>query len=112
MSDFRRGSARFDHDGSASSRSEGGARGFRALVRTGQDGLGTAFLGEVARAAAAIEEAPATWSVVEKTRGIRRFVLTRFPYVPLCRIDPNAVILLAVARTGRRPGYWRGRRVP
>ena len=39
-------------------------------------------------------------------------VVDVFPFVVLYRIDEkrHAVIIVAVAHTRRRPGYWRGRR--
>jgi len=77
-----------------------------------QEGLGAAFLAEVARAAATIEEAPATWPLFRKSTGIRRFLRARFPYALLYRSDSDAVVVLAVAHTKRRPGYWRARRLP
>ena len=42
----------------------------------------------------------------------RRAVVDVFPFVVLYRIDEkrHAVIIVAVAHTRRRPGYWRGRR--
>ncbi len=36
--------------------------------------------------------------------------VSRFPYVLIVRrVDDNKVMVVAVAHTSRRPGYWRGR---
>lgn len=40
---------------------------------------------------------------------LRRFVLHRFPYVIVYLVDPGEIVVLAVAHTRRRPGYWRRR---
>lgn len=77
-----------------------------------QSGLGGAFLSEVSRAIATIEGAPAAWTLFRKSRRIRRFLLTRFPYALLYRADVDAIVIVAVAHTKRLPGYWRARRLP
>ncbi len=43
---------------------------------------------------------------------VYRFVrVRRFPYVLIFRDrSPESVMVMAVAHTSRRPGYWRGRR--
>ncbi len=47
-----------------------------------------------------------------KLTGAYRYVrVNRFPYVLIFRqTAPNAVMVVAVAHTSRRPGYWRGRK--
>jgi toxin ParE1/3/4 len=77
-----------------------------------QIGLGAAFLDEISLAVVAVSEAPRTWPVVSKRRQIRRFLLTRFPFALLFVSLPDAVVVLAVAHTKRRPFYWRARRLP
>ena len=77
-----------------------------------QAGLGIAFLVEVVRATAAIEATPATWPFVRKSRRIQRFLLARFPYAVLYQVVPDAIVVVAVGHTRRRPGYWRARRIP
>lgn len=45
------------------------------------------------------------------TGGYRYVRVGRFPYVlAFRRIDSDAVLVVAVAHTSRRPGYWRRRR--
>lgn len=41
---------------------------------------------------------------------IRRFVLRKFPYSIIYSIEPDCVMILAVAHQRREPGYWRERR--
>jgi toxin ParE1/3/4 len=40
---------------------------------------------------------------------LRRYVLRRFPYVLVYLVEPGEIVVLAVAHTHRRPGYWRRR---
>jgi plasmid stabilization system protein ParE len=42
-------------------------------------------------------------------RGAKRLVLRRFPYAIIVRERADEVIVIAVAHTSRRPGYWRDR---
>ncbi|MGE3273454.1 MAG: type II toxin-antitoxin system RelE/ParE family toxin [Chloroflexota bacterium] len=41
--------------------------------------------------------------------GTRKFLLRRFPFMIVYRLDGGAVQVIAIAHTGRRPGYWRDR---
>ena len=49
-----------------------------------------------------IVEAPDRWPI---DLGVRRALLSRFPYSVLYRDEPLRVLLLAVAHARRRPGY-------
>lgn len=40
---------------------------------------------------------------------LRRVLVPGFPYCLLYRIEPERILVLAVARLRRRPGYWRRR---
>jgi hypothetical protein len=40
---------------------------------------------------------------------VRRFLLPRFPFAVAYVIRGDDVLVLAIAHTRRRPGYWRGR---
>lgn len=79
---------------------------------TEQAGLGQAFISEVSKGIAAIEEAPTSWPTARNQRAIRRFLLARFPFAILFRANALGVLVLAVAHTRRRPFYWRARRLP
>lgn len=39
----------------------------------------------------------------------RRVLTTRFPYALIHRTPPDEIVIVAVAHTSRRPGYWRDR---
>ncbi len=70
-------------------------------------GLGLDYLSEIERAVKAIAESPDTWPVIEGE--LRRRLVRRFPFGLLYRIDPEEVVIIAVAHLRKRPGYWRER---
>ncbi|TMA90118.1 MAG: hypothetical protein E6J77_07075 [Deltaproteobacteria bacterium] len=43
------------------------------------------------------------------SRRLRRFLVRRFPYGLLYRVESDQIFIVAVAHLRRRPGYWRGR---
>ncbi|HEV8132341.1 MAG TPA: type II toxin-antitoxin system RelE/ParE family toxin [Acidobacteriota bacterium] len=65
------------------------------------------FAEELDVAAAQIENSPTTWPIHE--HNTRRFLLRRFPYSVVYRVDATRVVIVAVAHAHRRPGYWRDR---
>ena len=65
------------------------------------------FADELDVATAAIERAPETWPPYD--HGTRRFLLRRFPYFLVYRVEPERVVIVAVAHAHRRPGYWKDR---
>jgi toxin ParE1/3/4 len=69
-----------------------------------------AFLTELDNAITRIAEAPETWP--RYRRGTRRFVLRRFPFSVVYRVEDEAIYVVAVAHAKRRPEYWRGRKKP
>lgn len=71
-------------------------------------GLGSELLREVDRAIDAIRRAPERWPVCPHDARAKWFVLSRFPFalVYLARSEAE-VVVVAVAHTKRRPGYWR-----
>jgi plasmid stabilization system protein ParE len=64
-----------------------------------------AFLAELDDAVARIERSPLAFPLyLENTR---RFLLKKFPYFVVYRASQDgAVLIVAVAHTSRRPGYW------
>jgi len=70
-------------------------------------GLGEDYLREVERAVAAIIESPKTWPIVEGE--LRRRLVKRFPFGILYSVDPNEIVVVAVAHLRRKPGYWKDR---
>jgi len=65
------------------------------------------FVAEVEAAIATILRIPAAWPAFD--HGTRRYLLRRFPYSVVYRIDPDRILIVAVAHGHRRPGYWRTR---
>lgn len=52
-----------------------------------------------------IQQFPLLWPVYEGEYW--RYLLQRFPYGLVYRIDPKKVFILAVAHLHRHPGYWK-----
>lgn len=70
-------------------------------------GLGHAFLDAVEAALAMLRDNPMLgWS---DPRGRRRWLIRRFPYMIIYRIEGSFLHVLAVAHTSRKPGYWESR---
>lgn len=66
-----------------------------------------AFALHMEHALSTISESPETWPTV---RGeVRRYVLTRYPFSVLYRLEANHVFVTAIAHQSRRPGYWHDR---
>jgi len=66
-----------------------------------------AFLSDVYGALESISAAPQRWP--KYLHGTRRFVLHRFPFSVVYLDDSDFVIVVAVAHSKRKPGYWKGR---
>ena len=75
-----------------------------------QEGLGDELLEEVSRALSVISASPTTWPVVRRASGLRRFLLSRFPYTIIYAEAESYIRVFAFAHQKRRPGYWRKRR--
>ena len=65
------------------------------------------FLVEVGLALDIIQEAPERWPLFR--RGLRRYVLSAFPYSIVYRVSPETIDVYAVAHAKRRILYWRKR---
>lgn len=70
-------------------------------------GLGNDFLDEIEKGIQHIQEQPFAAPVLQG--GIRRRLLSRFPFGILYADKPDQVIVVAVMHLKRRPGYWVGR---
>ena len=70
-------------------------------------GLVADYLSEVERAVQTIAESPTTWPVIKGE--LRRRLIRRFPFGILYRIEPEEIVIIAVAHLRRRPWYWRKR---
>jgi plasmid stabilization system protein ParE len=69
--------------------------------------LGTRFRAECDSAVARILQTPNRWRILEKD--VRRFLMARFPYSILYRIEGEEVRILVVKHHSRHPDYWKGR---
>jgi len=66
------------------------------------------FRDEVQRALHVLYEHPAMGRA--GTRSNRSFVVHRYPYSVVYRIQSDTLRVVAIASHSRRPGYWAGRR--
>jgi plasmid stabilization system protein ParE len=62
---------------------------------------------ELDEAEAAILERPEAWPTGE--HGTRRYLLHRFPFAVIYRIEESRIVIVAVAHARRRPRYWTDR---
>lgn len=65
------------------------------------------FAHEIDAAVSAIERLPNAWPVFE--HGTRRYLLRRYPFSVVYRVEPARILIVAVVHGQRRPGYWRSR---
>jgi hypothetical protein len=71
-------------------------------------GLGEKFLDAVESSLSAITFDPARYRLFDERH--RKINLHRFPYALIYEAMPQAIIVKAVMRLHRRPGYWKRRR--
>jgi plasmid stabilization system protein ParE len=69
-------------------------------------GLGFECVAEVDAALERIEAAPDTFPRWRPDRDYRKLVVKRFPYVVFFRVSEHEIVIVAVAHSKRRPGYW------
>jgi len=62
------------------------------------------FSAELEQAEAAILDRPEAWPIVGA--GNRHYLLRRFPFSVVYRIEASRVLIVAVAHARRRPDYW------
>jgi plasmid stabilization system protein ParE len=65
------------------------------------------FAEELDAALNRIADGPHRWPIY--LHGTRRVRLTRFPYLIAYRDEPTRILVVAIAHTKRKPGYWRMR---
>lgn len=70
-------------------------------------GLGDDYLAEVEHAVQSIALSPRTWPVLEGD--FRRRLVKRFPFGVIYRIEPDIIVIIAVAHLRKKPGYWKKR---
>lgn len=72
-------------------------------------GLGFEFLNNVQRSIDNLREFPELGPAI--LGPLRRHLLRRFPFSLIYSIEPDALLIIAVAHHRRRPGYWLDRGV-
>jgi len=88
----------FDHDARAE---------FLEAVQYYEDsqiGLGRRFRVAVESAVKSIAENPFRYRVLHPP--FRSYLLLNFPYAIIYCIEPENILIIAVAHTKRKPGYW------
>ena len=70
-------------------------------------GLGLGFVTEVRKGVLFITENP--YASADVGKGVRRKILKHFPYSLMYAVEPDLIVIVAVAHHKRRPRYWRGR---
>jgi plasmid stabilization system protein ParE len=65
------------------------------------------FADEVDAAIAAIEQTPEAWPPYD--HGTRHYLLRRYPFSVVYRIEETRILVVAVTHGRRRPGYWASR---
>jgi plasmid stabilization system protein ParE len=66
-----------------------------------------AFSEEIDAAEAAIVQFPDAWPAFD--HGTRRYLLRRYPFSVIYRIETDRVLIVAIAHAHRRPRYWKNR---
>ena len=69
-----------------------------------QAGLGRRFRIAVEAAVQSVAETPFRYRVLHAP--FRRYLLTNFPYSIIYCIEPENILIIAIAHTKRKPGYW------
>ena len=67
-----------------------------------------AFSSEMDAAESAILRLPDAWPPFD--HGTRRYLLQRFPFSGVYRVEARRILIVAVAHARRRPAYWKSRR--
>ena len=65
------------------------------------------FESELHEAESAIRDLPNAWPPYD--HGTRHYLLRRYPFAVVYRVEMRRVLIVAVAHGSRRPGYWRER---
>lgn len=71
-------------------------------------GLGGEFFDAVVHATSLIQEQPEI-GTPSRDRRTRRVLVQRFPYQVVYRLVVDEIVIVAIAHSKRRPGYWRKR---
>ena len=66
-----------------------------------------AFADEIDAAITAIAQNPDAWPPYD--HGTRHYLLRRYPFSVVYRVESARILIVAVAHGRRRPGYWKSR---
>lgn len=75
--------------------------------RAHDSAVATRFIMALDAALERIANQPLRWRMY--LHGARRILVRRFPFSILYRVDPERVLIIAIAHQKRRPGYWQPR---
>jgi toxin ParE1/3/4 len=75
-------------------------------------GLGFEFAAEIERVVASVAERPLAFPRWKGEDPVRRALASRFPYAVFFDIEPQRIVVMAIAHSSRRPGYWGARVKP
>jgi hypothetical protein len=79
--------------------------------RAGRGALLEAAVSHVLRRIRRLPRSAPRWPRLRSTFEVRKAVVKRHPYLVVYAILPEQIVVLAVAHTSRKPGYWRERLV-
>ncbi|MGQ0736757.1 MAG: type II toxin-antitoxin system RelE/ParE family toxin [Acidobacteriota bacterium] len=65
------------------------------------------FFDEIDAAISAIRRLPSAWPPFD--HGTRRYLLRRYPFSVVYRIERHRILIVAIAHGHRRPDYWKDR---
>jgi toxin ParE1/3/4 len=72
-------------------------------------GLGIEFVAEIEHLLARVADNPEGFPTWNSDDPSRRAIPHRFPYAVFFDVEPARVVVMAIAHSKRRPGYWVGR---
>ncbi len=68
------------------------------------EGLGYELLDEIESSYEAIIDFPEAWSPF--LYGFRRYLLSRFPYSIIYKIEEKMIYIIAIMHNSRKPNFW------
>jgi toxin ParE1/3/4 len=72
-------------------------------------GLGRELLDDLSASVARLTLNPEAGNPMSADQKTRRLLATRFPCQIVYRVQPNEIVVVALAHLKRRPGYWKHR---
>lgn len=78
-----------------------------AFYEAATSGLGAEFLDEVQSVVNILRQHPELGRTIDQE--FRQALLHRFPFSLIYSLEPDAILIIAIAHQRRRPGYWMDR---